>query len=129
LPPGGQKSIPMLQLEVRSVRRLPAARHAVRAELLDRGFDDRDVSTLELVVAELLGAAYDSDLEARLVILIETFAQLHSVRLRGVNDIDLGRDSFHLRERVLHQLTLAFGQRRNADGTTDLWAEVPRTTR
>ena len=119
----------MLQLEVRSVRRLPAARHAVRAELIDRGLDQVDVRNLELVVAELLGAAYDSNVESKLVILIETFAQLHSVRLRGTNDIDLGQDSFHLRERVLHDVTLAFGQRRNADGTTDLWAEVPRTSR
>jgi hypothetical protein len=31
--------------------------------------------------------------------------------------------------KVLHDVTLAFGQRRNADGTTDLWAEVPRTSR
>jgi hypothetical protein len=94
---------------------------------MDQGLDQRDVRNLELVVAELLGAAYDSNVESTLTILIETFAQLHSVRLRGKNDIDLAKDPFHLRERVLHDVTLAFGQRRNADGTTDLWAEVPRS--
>jgi hypothetical protein len=39
--------------------------------------------------------------------------------------VDLRDEPFRLRERVLQSLTLAFGSRRNADGTIDLWAEVP----
>jgi hypothetical protein len=62
-----------------------------------------------------------------MVIMVDTFPRLHGVRLCGIKNVDLQDSPFHLRERVLHALTLAFGQRQNADGTTDLWAEVPRT--
>jgi anti-sigma regulatory factor (Ser/Thr protein kinase) len=72
-----------LQLQIRSVDELPATRHEVRNELRERGFGTDDVWTLELVVAELLGAAYDSDVQSPMVVQIETFARLHSVRLRG----------------------------------------------
>jgi hypothetical protein len=116
-----------LQLRVRSVRQLPATRHAVRNELLGRGLGSEDVWTLELVVAELLGAAYDSDVQSPMVVMIESFARLHSVRLLGIKNVDLREAPFELRDRVLRGLTLAFGERRNADGTIDLWAEVPRT--
>ncbi len=116
-----------LQLQVRSVHELPATRHEVRNELRERGLGTDDIWTLELVVAELLGAAYDSDVQSPMVVQIETFARLHSVRLRGISNIDLRDAPFHLRERVLRGLTLAFGERRNADGTADLWAEVPRS--
>jgi hypothetical protein len=40
--------------------------------------------------------------------------------------VDLRDQPFALRERVLQSLTLAFGSRRNGDGTVDLWAEVPK---
>ena len=95
--------------------------------MLWRGVGDQDVWTLELVVAELLGAAYDSDVQSPMVVMIESFARLHSVRLCGIKNVDLREAPFELRDRVLRGLTLAFGERRNADGTTDLWAEVPRT--
>jgi hypothetical protein len=119
--------MPQLQLQVRSFRQLPATRHRLRGELHDRGLDAHDVWTLELVVAELLGAAYDSDVQSPMLVRIESFARLHSVRLCGINNVDLRDTPFDLRERVLRGLTLAFGERRNADGTTDLWAEVPRS--
>ncbi len=94
---------------------------ALAAEL-----DEREVQTLELVVGELVAAAYDARLEAPVVVSIQSFPRLHSIRVRGATASMLQEDPFHLRERVLQQLTLAFGQRRNPDGTTDIWAEVPR---
>jgi hypothetical protein len=115
-------------LRVRSVRHLSAARRAVRTELLDRGLDTHEVANLELVVAELFGAANDSETRSPMTVMVDTFPRLHSVRLCGINNVDLRDAPFHLRERVLQSLTLAFGQRRNSDGTTDLWAEVPRST-
>jgi hypothetical protein len=119
--------VPQLQLQVRSFGQLPATRHELRAELLRRGLDAHDVWTLELVVAELVGAAYDSEVQSPMLVRIETFARLHSVRLCGISNVDLRDAPFDLRERVLRGLTLAFGERRNADGTIDLWAEVPRS--
>jgi hypothetical protein len=115
------------QLEVRSIRERSSARRAVRAELRDRGVEEQDVVNVELVVGELLGAAHDSDVRSEMLVTIESFARLHSVRLCGIPNVDLRDAPFHLRERVLHALTLSFGERRNADGTTDLWAEVPRS--
>jgi hypothetical protein len=48
-----------------------------------------------------------------------------SAPTRCAGPVDLRDEPFRLRERVLQSLTLAFGNRRNADGTIDLWAEVP----
>jgi hypothetical protein len=117
----------MLRLQVTTPRRLAGARKTLREQLRAQGVDDDHVRTLELVVGELSGAAYDADVESPIVITIETFARLHSVRLRGTRNVGLQHgDMFHLRERILQRLTLAFGERRNNDGTTDLWAEVAR---
>jgi hypothetical protein len=117
----------MLQLHVTTPQRLSGARKTLREQLRAQGVDDDHVRTLELVVGELSGAAYDADVESPIVITVETFARLHSVRLRGTRNLGLRHgDAFHLRERILQRLTLAFGERRNNDGTTDLWAEVAR---
>jgi hypothetical protein len=115
-----------VQLRVRSVRQAPVARRALRHELLDRGLDEQDVANLELIVAELLGAAHDANAQTPMIVTVETLPRLHNIRLRCNPNGEVRDVPFHLRERVLHALTLAFGQRRNADGTTDLWAEVPR---
>ena len=116
-----------VRLHVRSARQAAAARRAVRRELIERGLDEPDIVNVELVVSELLGAAHDADVRAPMLVTIDSFSRLHNIRLCGIPDIALDDAPFHLRERVLHALTLAFGQRRNADGTTDLWAEVPRS--
>ncbi len=88
----------MLQLElrVRSARRPSAARHLVRKELVDRGLAEEDIWVLELVVSELLGAAYDSEVASPMIVVIETFARLHSVRLRGIRNVDLRDEPFHI---------------------------------
>jgi hypothetical protein len=105
--------MPQFQLEVRSIRQRSSARRAVREELRDRGVSEQEIVNVELVVGELLGAAHDSEVRSDMTVMIETFPRLHSVRLCGIPNV--------------HALTLAFGERRNADGTTDLWAEVPRS--
>jgi hypothetical protein len=119
--------MPQVQLRVRSTREASAARRAVRRELLDRGLDEPDIVNVELVVSELLGAAHDADVRVPMLVTIDTFSRLHNVRVCGIPNVEVDDAPFHLRERVLHALTLAFGQRRNADGTIDLWAEVPRS--
>lgn len=116
-----------LELRILSAPEIRVARHAIRDALVDRGFDERDVWVLELVVGELLGAAYDANVTSSVLVTIDTFTLLHTVRLTGIRPVQVSDAPFHLRERVLHGATLAFGQRRNADGTTDLWAEVPRS--
>jgi len=119
--------MPQVRLRVQSVRQASGARRAVRRALRDRGVSEPDVANVELIVAELLGAAHDADVRAPILVTVDSFARLHNVRVCGIPNIELSDAPFHLRERVLQNLTLAFGQRRNADGTTDLWAEVPRS--
>jgi hypothetical protein len=118
----------MVRLNIRSTTRLTTARHSVRAVLAQLDYDERDLDTLQLVVGELLGAAYDAGMQSPMAIMIEAFPRLYSVRLRSAGTLTLPDDPFHVRERVLASLTLAYGQRRNIDGTTDLWAEVVRST-
>lgn len=117
-----------MQLVIRSKHRATQARRAVRDELLERGIDNDDVRVLELVVAELIGTVEETSMSSPVVVTVDTFPRLHSVRVRGIRNAELADDPFHLRDRILQRLTIAFGQRRNADGTTDLWAEVPRAT-
>ena len=116
----------MLQLRIRSVGRLGSARQTLRRELRQSGIREDEVATLELVVSELVGVVVESDVSPPILVTIETFPRLHSVRLHHLDNLELKDDPFHLRERVLRSLTLAFGQRRNEDLSTDLWAEVPR---
>jgi len=116
----------MLQLHVQSLRRPGGTRRVVRDELHDRHYAEQHVAVVEAVVGELLGAAYESNAEQPIVITVEGFARLISVRVRCAGPVDLRDQPFALRERVLQSLTLAFGSRRNGDGTVDLWAEVPK---
>jgi hypothetical protein len=108
------------------VERLGPARHTMRRELCHRGIREDEIATLELVVSERVGVVGESNVSPPILVTIETFPRLHSVRLHHLDNLELQDDPFHLRERVLQGLTLTFGQRRNADHTTDLWAEVPR---
>ncbi len=117
----------MLQLHVESPRRVRRTRQVVRDGLHDWHYAEQDVAVLETVVDELLGAAYESNAEQPIVITVERFARLISVRVRCAGPAELRENPFHLREGLLQSLTLAFGSRRNADGTVDLWAEVPKS--
>jgi hypothetical protein len=116
----------MLQMHVPSLRRLGPTRKAVRDELHGRHYADQHITAVEAVVAELLGAAYESQAQSPIVITVERFALLISVRVRCSGPVDIRDEPFHLRERVLHEFALGFGSRRNPDGTIDLWAELPR---
>jgi hypothetical protein len=116
----------LLQLQVRSAQELSVARRSVRDALRLQGLGRDEITTLELVVAELGNTALEARIDSSLLITIETFARLHSVRLRGNLPAARRDDPFRVRERVLQSLTLAFGERRNGNGTVDLWAEVPR---
>jgi hypothetical protein len=104
------------------------ARRTVRTRLLDAGLDDDHAAAIETIVGELLGAAIEAGLRGQVHLIVERFPLLTSVRLRCPQDVELMRDErFGMRDRVLERLTLAAGKRHNADGTTDLWAEVPRS--
>jgi hypothetical protein len=118
--------MPMLRLRIRSVEQLGSVRHTIRRELTHRNIGDDEVATVELVVSELVGIVRESEVSPPILLTIETFPRLHSVRLHHLDRLELYDDPFHMRERVLQGLTLAFGQRRNADHGTDLWAEIPR---
>src|SRR5262249_36139227 len=102
------------------------ARRAVGAALVERGLDPAHVAAVVSVSQELLVAALEQHTTAPGVLSVEPFPLLTSVRLRCLSLVDLREDPFPLRERVLSALTIGFGRRANADGGTDLWAEVPR---
>ena len=118
----------MLRFQVASLEEIGTVRATIREEPFTREIAWADIAALNTVISELIGAAFDSRVEPPMVVTVESFALLHSVRVRVANDVDLVDDPFHLRERVLQALTLAYGQRRNGDGTIDLWAEVARSS-
>lgn len=105
------------------------ARRVVRERLAEHGIDADHIATVESVVAELLGASIESGVHGSVRLILDSFPLLTSVRLRCPRDVDLRDDPFGLRDRVLEKLTTASGKRKNADGTTDLFAEIPYPAR
>ena len=102
------------------------ARSSVRRRLAADGMSDEHVDAVEAVIAEFLATCNDAGLEGSANLIVETFPLLTSVRLRCPRDVGMTDDPFGLRARVLERLTTTSGKRTNADGTTDLFAEVPR---
>ena len=101
------------------------ARATVRTRLAERGVDCEHIDVVEAVVAELLGATIESGVQGSARLMLESFPLLTSVRLRCSRDVEVHDEPFGLRDRVLERLTTAAGKRANADGTTDLFAEIP----
>jgi anti-sigma regulatory factor (Ser/Thr protein kinase) len=104
------------------------ARLTVREQLAASGYGPDDISTIETVVAELLGAAVESGVRGQVQLTVQTFPLLTNVRVRCSRDVSLDTEPLGLRERILERLTVGVGYRRNGDDTYDLWAEVPRRT-
>ena len=112
--------------------RVPAARSKLgdtRRRLRDRlgaefGVDADHVGALEAVANELVGAALETGVKDPLVLDVELFERLTSVRVRCSRNVELRDEPFGLRERVLQGLAFAWGKRSYADGSVDLWAEV-----
>lgn len=117
----------MLRFQVAALDEIGTVRASIRDGPKMRHVDRADIAALNAIISELIGAAFDSRVEPPIVVMVETFARLHSIRVRVADYVELVDDPFRLRERILQSLTLAFGQRRNGDGTVDLWAEVPRS--
>ena len=111
-----------IQLRPSDARR---ARTNVRRRMSERGIDSAHIAIVESVVAELLGATIESGVQGSARLMLESFPLLTSVRLRCPRDVEVRDDPFGLRDRVLEKLTTASGKRANADGTTDLFAEIP----
>jgi hypothetical protein len=102
------------------------ARSSVRRRLTEYGAAREHVIAVEAVVGEFLATCNEAGLVGHAHLIIETFPLLTSVRLRCSRDVTITDDPFGLRARVLERLTTTSGKRTNADGTTDLFAEVPR---
>ena len=118
----------MIQIPVTSgVAQLSEARHALRDRLDPTpGVQPAHTQALESVASELLGAALEAGEQKPLMLSVELFARLTSVRVRCPSDVELRDEPFGIRERVLQGLALAWGKRSYADGSVDLWAEVAR---
>jgi hypothetical protein len=102
------------------------ARTAVRERLVELGCEPEHLVAIETVIAEFLAAVIESGCSGSVELSIERFPLLTSVRLRCPPGMEQRDDPLRLRERVLERLTVAVGERRNADGIAELWAEVPR---
>jgi hypothetical protein len=105
------------------------ARRAVRAHLDGARFDADHITAVEAVANELLGAAFDGGVKSGLVLSVETFTLLTSVRVHCPGGVRLPDEPFGMRERVLEGFAFAWGKRAHADGSTDLWAELARPGR
>jgi hypothetical protein len=105
--------------------KLRETRRELRERLAREGRVDRyTVGALEVVANELIGAAVETGMKAPLVLDVEVFARLTSVRVRCPQNVDLRDEPFGIRERVLQGLAFAWGKRTYSDGSVDLWAEV-----
>jgi hypothetical protein len=109
---------------------LRRARHWVRDELVgDARVDRSHVEAVQTVASELLTAALEAGIGRPLVLSVELFPRLTSVRVRCPGDVDLRDEPFGLRENVLQGLAFAWGKRTYANGSVDLWAEIARPAR
>jgi hypothetical protein len=102
------------------------ARHEIRRAVAHETPDAVHVDAVVAVAHELLVLAYEHGVTKPVSVTVEPFALHTVVRLGCPDPLEILDDTFHVRERVLTALTIAFGERPNADGGTDLWAEVPR---
>ena len=117
-----------IQIGVTSVSsQLREARHTLRDRLgTDLGLERDHRDALASVANELLGAALDARVGEPLMLSVELFPRLSSVRVRCPSDVELGDEPFGMRERVLRGFAFAWGKRAYTDGSVDLWAEVAR---
>jgi hypothetical protein len=105
---------------------LRSARSAVRTQLGDEHYAPEQIHAVEAVVSELLGAACDGGVREPLVLSVESFALLTSVRVHCSRNVQLRDEPFGIRERVLGGFAFAWGKRQHGDGSVDLWAELAR---
>lgn len=115
----------MVHTAVASQAEMSRARARVVAALSEFGLDKAHVNAVEIVTGELLTTALDAGADS-VELFVEPYRLLTSVRVRCAHVLDLDEEPFELRERVLQALTIAFGHRRNLDGSTDFWAEIQR---
>jgi len=101
----------------------------VRDQLdLDTRVDRAHVEAVQTVANELLAAALQAGIAQPVVLSVELFARLTSVRVHCASDVDLRDEPFGMRENMLQGLAFAWGKRNYGDGSVDLWAEVARSS-
>jgi hypothetical protein len=118
----------VIEIGVKNVAsQLRDARHSLRDQLDgDPRADSAHVVALEAVANELLGAAFETGFRKPLLLTVELFARLTSVRVHCSGNVELRDEPFGMRERILQGLAFAWGKRTYGDGSVDLWAEVAR---
>jgi len=104
------------------------ARAFARSGLSDLGIDPDHVDAVETVTGEFMAVAVELGARDTVRLTIEPFHLLTSIRLRCSRHLSVRDKPFGPRDRILEGLTVAHGTRRNADGTEDMWAEVPRSS-
>jgi hypothetical protein len=119
----------MIEATANDATDIREVRESIRESLRHRDHDEPHSTEVATVVHELLVAAFERGRSGTVVVRVEDFPLLTSIRLHSTQMFDLRDGPFDLRERVLTALTIAFGTRANPDGGVDLWAEVPRPAR
>ncbi|MDZ4826987.1 MAG: hypothetical protein SGJ13_11060 [Actinomycetota bacterium] len=102
------------------------ARAEIAVAMADAGIDAAHIEEIEVVADELLSRAIDAGVTP-VRLFLEPHDETTTVLVRCERYVDLTVEPEELREHLLQSLTVDRGQRRNAYGTTDLWAEVKRT--
>ena len=92
----------------------------------DARIDRAHVEAVQTVANELLTAALQAGIVQPVVLSVELFPRLTSVRVHCASDVDLRDEPFGMRENMLQGLAFAWGKRNYGDGSVDLWAEVAR---
>lgn len=115
----------MWSLLLPSARQAAKARAAIRAHFVHEGVDEEHAAVVALAASELLGAVEEAGVVDPVTVTVQRFPRLTSVRVKGAPTAHFGDEPIGLRERVLEGVSLAYGERRNVDGTIDLWAEIP----
>jgi len=128
-PTGAGSSRGAIQIEVPPAStQLRRVRRAIRDRLDADSLGSDHVGAVEAVASELLGAAFDGGTTEQLVLSVESFALLTSVRVHCPRSLQLRDEPFGIRERVLDGYAFAWGRRQRLDGSVDLWAELAKPT-
>jgi len=118
---------PEIQIGVTSVStQLRDAREVLRARLATEGIELDHVRAVEAVANEMLGAAFETDVEEPLILCVELSQRFSTIRVRCRREVELRDEPFHARERVLDGLAACYGAQPCPDGSVELWAEVLR---
>ena len=117
----------MIEIDVApSPSQLRNVRGALRVGLEETRLENEHIEGILAVATELLGVALEGRVKGHLVLSVDTFTLLTSVRVHCPTQVQLRDEPFGIRDRVLGGFAFAWGKRQHVDGSVDLWAELAK---